>query len=424
MKAHRRLLFFVVVVICAVAASSLAGSSRATGPETAAVYWSSVAEPVISAGRPPASSQVLSGLVHAAIYDSVAAAEGGLEPFLVSPTAADGALPEAAVAKAARDVLVARVPAQAGTVEAAYTAYINGIPDSQAKADGIAAGTAVAAETLALRAGDNFDNAVPYVQAPPGPGVFEPIAQTPVVDVKLKQVIPFTFSSPSDFRPNAPVSLRSGEYGSSFDEVKAYGGTNPDTLRTEAQTDTVRFYTDQAYVQWSRALRGVANGAGLDLRDSARLLGLVHVAAADTMVACWEAKFHYLFWRPFHAIRRADTDGNHKTSPDPNWMHLVTGNHPEYPSGHACITSAYTEGLQTYFHTDRLPLVIESTVFPIGDTRRTRSYERLSDVREDVADARVWGGLHFRSTMEETPKLGDRIVAHVAAHYFRETRGG
>ena len=422
MKSHLRLVF-VTVVLCAVAASALAGSGRATEPN-AVVHWSSVAEPVISAGRPPASSQVLSGLVHAAMYDAVAATEGGLEPFLVSPTVPAGAMPEAAVAKAARDVLVARVPAQAGVVQTAYLDYINAIPDSQEKTDGIAAGTAVAAETLALRANDNFDNVVPYVQAPPGPGVFEPIAQTPVVDVKLKQVIPFTFSSPSGFRPNAPVSLRSGEYASSLNEVKAYGGTNVDTLRTAAQTDTVRFYTDQAYVQWSRTLRGVANGAELGLRDSARLLGFVHVAAADTMVACWEAKFHYLFWRPFHAIRRADTDGNHKTSPDPNWNHLVGGNHPEYPSGHGCITSAYTEGLQTYFHTDRLPLVIESTVFPVGDPRRTRSYERLSDVRDDVADARVWGGLHFRSTMEETPKLGDKVVAHVAAHHFRETRGG
>lgn len=400
-----------------------AAPGTATPPENAVVHWSGISAQAISAGRPPASSQVLSGIVHSAMYDSVAATEGGLEPFMVDPDAPEGALPEAAVAKAARDVLVTRVPAQAGMVIAAYNTFINAIPDSQAKTDGIAVGTAVAAETLALRAGDNFDNVVPYIQPPPGPGVFEPIGPPPPVDVKLKQVIPYTFASPSDFRPNAPVSLRSGEYASSLNEVKAYGGNDPGTQRTQAQTDTVNFWLEQTHVQLSRTLRGVANSHQLDLRDSARLLGLVHVAAADTMIACWEAKYYYLFWRPFHAIRRADTDGNHRTQPDPSWMHLVTGNHPEYPSGHACITGAYTEALQTYFHTDRLPLTVTSTVFPEGDPRRTRNFERLSDVRADVANARVWGGLHFRSTMEATPHLSDRIVAHVAAHYFRESHG-
>ena len=401
-----------------------AGAGTAQPSENAVTYWSRIAEQAISAGRTPASSQVLSGVVHAAIYDAVAATEGGLQPFMVSTSAADGALPAAAVAKAARDVLVTRVPAQAGAVNAAYDAFwtLFAIPESQARTDGIAAGAAVAAAILALRANDNFDNVVPFVQPTPGPGVFEPIAATPPVDVKLKQVVPYTYESPSDFRPNPPVGLRSGEYASSFEEVKELGGI-AGTSRTQAQTDTALFWTEQAFVHWSRTLRVVANGEHLDLRDSARLLGLVHVAAADTQIACWEAKYYYLFWRPFHAIRRADTDGNHKTEPDATWTHLIAGNHPEYPSGHGCETGAYTEALQTFFKTDRLPLVIESTVFPSGDPRRTRSYERLSDVRADVANARVWGGLHFRSTMEETSKLSDKVVAHVAAHHFRESHG-
>ena len=410
----------------AVAAAVVAlvpGAGTAQPTENAAMYWSRIAEETISVGRPPASSQVLSGIVHAAIYDAVAATEGGLEPFMVAPAVADGALPAAAVGKAASDVLAARVPAQAGAVATAYSAFISGIPDSQAKADGVAAGAAVAAAILALRAGDGFDNVVPYVQPTPGPGVFEPVAPTTPVDVKLKQVTPYTFGSPSDFRPNAPVGLLSGEYASSFDEVKAYGGNDAGTLRTQVQTDTVRFYTDQAYVQWSRTLRGLAQSRQLDLRDTARLLGLVQVAAADTQIACWEAKFHYLFWRPVHAIQRADTDGNHKTDMNATWSHLVAGNHPEYPSGHGCVTGAYTEAIETYFHSDRVPLTIESFIFPVGDPRRARSYDRLSDVRADVADARVWGGLHFRSTMEESTKLANRVVAHVAAHHFREARG-
>jgi len=414
-----------VALAVAVAVLGLgAGAGSALPNENAVVYWSGIAEQAISAGgRPPASSQVLSGIVHSAMYDAVAATDGGLEPFLVAPQAAAAALPDAAVAKAARDVLVARIPGQASTVDNAYTAYVNGIPSSQGKAAGISAGAAVASQTLAMRVDDHFDDTVAWVQPTPGPGVFEPFALPPV-DIKLTKVTPYTFGSPSDFRPNAPVSLMSGEYASSLAEVKEYGGgAGVPTSRTQEQTDTVTFWLDQTFAQWSRTLRWLAVDRQLDLRDSARLFGLVHVGAADTMIACWDAKYYYNFWRPTFAIRRADTDGNHKTQADPSWTHLVAGNHPEYPSGHACVTGAYAEALRTYFHTDRVHLEIESLRFATGDPRRTRSYDRLTEVQDDVVNARVWGGLHFRSTMEESPKLSKQIVSHVAAHYFREARG-
>lgn len=396
-----------------------AGVGTAVPTENAVMYWSRVAEPAISAGRPAASGQVLSGIVHAAIYDAVAATEGGLEPFMASPTVAPGASPDAAVATAARDVLVARVPAQASAVNTAYATFMGGIQSSQAKTDGIAAGQAVAAQILGLRANDGFDNVVPFVQPPTGPGVFEPFSSPPV-DVKLKQVTPYTYGSPSDFDPGPPVSLDSGEYAASFEEVKAYGGTNADTLRTPDQTATVLFYTENPYVQYSRMLRLLAGTEQLDLRDTARLFALVHVGAADSQIACWWAKYHYNFWRPTHAIHRADTDGNHKTDPDPTWTHRIAGNHPEYPSGHACETGALTEALQRFFRSERVRLEITSTATPSAPAR---VYDRLGDLRDEVTNARVWGGLHFRSTMEETYKVPMKVVAHVAEHYFRETRG-
>jgi PAP2 superfamily len=424
---HRPKQSNVAIAVAAALAAVLvlalgAGPGAAQPGDNAVTYWSEVAERAISAGgRPPASSQVLSGIVHSAIYDAVAVTEGGLQPFLVSPSAPDGALPDAAVARAARDVLLART-GQAGIVTPAYDAFVNAIPGSQAKTDGLAAGAAVAQATLALRADDNFGDVVPYVQPTPGPGVFEPFSLPPV-DVMLTKVVPYTFESASDFRPNAPVGLMSGEYAASFDEVKAYGGgAGTATVRTQAQTDTVTFWTDPTFVQWSRTLRWLAKDRQLDLRDSARLFGLTHVAGADTMTACFEAKYYYNFWRPTFAIRRADTDGDHKTMPDATWNHLVTGNHPEYPSGHSCFTGAYVEALKTFFGTDRVALEI-STTRPVGNALPPRSYERLSDVLDEVADARVWGGLHFRSTMEESPKLSNRIVSHVAAHHFREAWG-
>jgi hypothetical protein len=346
------------------------------------------------------------------MYDAVAAVEGGLEPFATGVKAPPGASADAAVAQAARDVLVARVPAQAGAVQTAYDAYMAAIPEGPAKAGGIAVGAAAAAGMLAWRMNDGFDDVVPYVQPTPGPGVFEPIAPTTPVDVKLGKVRPFVMESQSAYRPDAPYDLTSKRYARDVAELTEFG-RNTSTSRTAAQTETVRFFLDQTFVQYSRGLRALANTRGLDLRESARLFGYTWVGVADTMIACWEAKYHYYFWRPNHAIQRADTDGNPATVADPTWLPLVTGNHPEYPSGHACITGAFTKSLQQYFGTKKVELTLTSTT-----TGTTRTYERLGDVVADVEDARVFGGLHFRTTMTETAKHFPRIAKDVGKQYF------
>src|SRR5688500_16892013 len=177
-----RILFAATLVLVTALAIGPAGTPAAPG-ENAVVHWSGVAEGAIAAGRPPASSSVLAGMVHGAMYDAVAAVEGGLEPFATTVTAPPGASDDAAVAQAARDVLVARVPGQATNVQIAYDAYMAAIPSGPAKEAGKAVGAAAAAGMLALRAGDGFDDVVPYVQLPPGPGVFEPVAPTTPVDV-------------------------------------------------------------------------------------------------------------------------------------------------------------------------------------------------------------------------------------------------
>ena len=357
--------------LVAVLTLGLTGMSPARA-DNAVVYWSGIAEGAIAAGRPPASSTVLGGIVHGAMYDAVAAIEKGLSPFATSVTAPPGASADAAVAQAARDVLVARVPLQAAAVQTAYDAYMASIPDGSAKDGGKAVGAAAAAGMLAMRTGDHFDDVVPYVQPTPGPGVFEPIAPTTPVDVKLGRVRPFTYGTPSDYRPGGPLELSSKRYAQDVAEVQAIGRVDS-AIRTAEQTETVRFFTDQAFVQYSRALRGLVNAQGLDLRESARLLGYVHVSMADTMIACWEAKYHYHFWRPNHAIQRADTDGNPATSPELGWLPLVTGNHPEYPSGHASITAAVTASLRNYFGTKHVQFVVSSTV--VGTTRTYQSHD-------------------------------------------------
>ena len=153
----------------------------------------------------------------------------------------------------------------------------------------------------------------------------------------------------------------------------------------------------------------------LDLRESARLMGYVNVATADTMIACWEAKYHYSFWRPNHAILRADTDGNPATTAETGWLPLVVGNHPEYPSGHSCFTGAVTESLRNYFGTKHVRIVASSTAVGAGPPR---TYETIDELVKDVENARVWGGLHFRSTMQESAKWAPRIARDVGKHYF------
>jgi hypothetical protein len=405
-----------LVVVLALGSTGTSAAPAAAPGENAVLYWSGVAANAIVVGRAPASSAVLGGMVHGAMYDAVASVEGGLKPFATGVTAPPGASADAAVAQAARDVLVARVSGQAAPVQVAYDAFMASIPDGPAKDAGKAVGTAAAAGMLAMRMGDRYDDPNVYVQQPPGPGVFEPIAPTPPVDPKLAFVRPFTYASPSDYRPGPPVELTSKRYAEDVAELQKYGRFDS-TFRSALQTETVRFHTEQTYLQFSRTLRELALGRGLDLRESARLLGYVNVATADTMIACWEAKYYYNFWRPNHAIQRADTDGNPATTKDTTWLPLIVGNHPEYPSGHSCFTSSVTESLRQYFGTKRIKLVITSLAPGAGPPR---TFNNLDELVADVENARVWGGLHYRSTVEKSAKHFPRIAKDVGKQYFLE----
>jgi hypothetical protein len=408
-----------LVVVLALGSTGTSAAPAAAPGENAVLYWSGVAANAIVVGRAPASSAVLGGMVHGAMYDAVAAVEGGLKPFATGVTAPPGASADAAVAQAARDVLVVRVSGQAATVQAAYDVFMASIPNGPAKDAGKAVGTAAAAGMLAMRTGDHFDDPNVYIQQPPGPGVFEPIAPTPPVDPKLAFVRPFTYASPSDYRPGPPVELTSTRYAEDVAELQKYGGAGANA-RSPLQTETVRFHTEQTYLQFSRTLRELAADRGLDLRESARLLGYVNVATADTMIACWEAKYHYNFWRPNHAIQRADTDGNPATTADPTWLPFVVGNHPEYPSGHSCFTGAVTESLRQYFGTKKVKLVITSLAPGAGPPR---TYDTLDELVTDVQNARVWGGLHYRSTVEQTSKDFPRIAKDIGKRNFLDPSG-
>ena len=289
---------------------------------------------------------MLAGMVHGAMYDAVASVLGGLEPFATAVRGPGGRLGRRS-GRASSPRCARRPRPWTGGERAGRVRRVHGGDPGRSGEDrrqGRRRGRR--GRDARLRTGDHFDDVVPYVQQAPGPGVFEPIAPTTPVDTKLPYVrcpsrtadtrLPAGRALPGDLAEQPAVRARtSPSYRrSGRHRVLAHPGSRPRrALLPHAPT----------YVQYSRALRALVERSGLDLRESARLLGYTWVATGDTMIACWEAKYHYRFWRPNHAIQRADTDGNPATTPDPTWLPLVTGNHPEYPSGHACFTAGRDE---------------------------------------------------------------------------------
>jgi hypothetical protein len=413
-------LTLAAVAVVAIAQASSATSATASAQDNPVTDWNAIAENAIIVGRPVGSALVLEGIVQAAIYDATVAIEGGYEPFVAEPTVSRPASTAAAVAAAARGVLVVRAPGQAASVEARYAAYVATIPDGPAKTNGVSVGERVAEAVLAWRANDGFDASCNdlderacWVQPPLGPGVFEPYPAPPPVDVKLKQVRPLTLTSNDQFRPDGPNPLTSAEYAKDFNEVKAFGRADS-TVRTPEQTETARFWADNTAVQWPRAERALTLGRELSLAESARMLALAQVATADALLACFDAKYHYVFWRPRFAIRRADTDGNPETEADPNWEPLLLVNHPEYPGAHGCGTTAVTVALREFFGTDKVAFSVDSAV-----TATTRYYDRFRDAAKEVYDARTWAGLHFRNSTMEGAWIGKKVGGYVAANFFR-----
>ena len=222
------------------------------------------------------------------------------------------------------------------------------------KTNGILVGEEVGVGMLLLRANDGLDSIVPYVQRPPGPGVYEPTAPATPLGTRMPRVLPLALENASQFRPNGPPALRSGEYAQDFNEVKDLGRVDS-SVRSAEQTAVALFWTDHDIPQWNRNLLRLADARGLTAIETARMLAMAHVAGGDAMIGCFDAKYHYLSWRPLHAIQRADTDGNPHTVPDPTWQPLLpTPNHPEYPSAHACHTTAIAEALESFFGPGRL----------------------------------------------------------------------
>jgi PAP2 superfamily len=349
-----------------------------------------------------------------------------LAKFL-SSAPADPSL-EAAIAAATYDTLVGLQPtlrldsAGQAILHDDYTAYLAAIPDGEGKANGIAVGEQVAEAVLAKRANDGLEkNPTPgdLNPPPPGPGVWQPApAPAPVLGLRLPGVRPLALQSASQFRPDGPSALTSREYAEDFNEVKDLGRLDS-TTRTAEQSIEARFWTDHDIRQWNDGMLRLAATRGLDLVQTARMLAMAHVAGGDAMIACFDAKYHYWFWRPYQAIPQAGSDGNPATEPDPSWKPLAaTPNFPEYPSAHACHSTAVVAALDAFFGTDKVPFTLDSRV-----THTTRAYERLQAVVKDVDLARVLVGFHFLNSDQQGSNLGRKVGRYVAKHLFQPLGG-
>lgn len=406
-----RLTHLGCALLALVSATALAPPARAD----VITDWNATTQTVLVAKG--AQGPPYYALVHVAMYDAVNAIDGRYAVFAVRPTSNPrGASKEAAAATAAYRVLLGVYPDQATVLDAAYAASLAGVPDGSAKTKGVAIGAEVAAAWLALRANDGREANVPYVFGT-GPGVYQrtpPAFPNPIVPW-LGKMQPYALTSPSQYRAYGPPDLTSQRYAQDLAMVKALGGATS-TERTAAETETARFYTESPTTFFSHNLREFAATKKLGVAANARLFAMVFVTEADSMIACWDSKYYFNFWRPVTAIPAADTDDNPATQADALWTPLApTPPHPEYPAGHGCVSTANAEALRYFFGTSHVKVTLTSSV--AGSVPHV--FYNTNAMIDEIKMARVFGGMHFPTSVEHGAIIGKKVGRWVARNHFK-----
>jgi hypothetical protein len=400
--------------------------------------WNAIAQAETLLLRPTAHGQARGiAMVEGAVYDAVNAIDRGYEPYLINFRAV-GAQPwasqDAAAATAAYRVLLAITPAarHAG-LTTAYTATLDAIPNGPIEQGGIAAGEAAAAAMLAYRQNDGF-MAVFNPVIGEDPGDWRPLGwpTAPAFDPDGWVGDLKTFVIEEPIRSKGPNALTSRAYARDFDEVKEVGALNS-TTRTLDQTRAAVFWQFAPIALWNPLARTLATRYGLDAADQARLYAMVNLAAADAAISCWYDKYQWAFWRPRAAIREAGTDGNARTIADPSWEPLFTPAtatvpplntppFPDHPSGHGCLSGAVLKTMANFFGTDKVAFEVVGGRTLDGVLIAPRQFERFSDATEEIVEARIWGGIHFRTADTQGAELGTK-VARVIKKAFRPLHG-
>ena len=399
--------------------------------------WNATAQAEAVLIRPTAHGQARGmAMVQGAVYDAVNAITRTHQPYVLDLDDVDDVQPfasqDAAVATAAHHVLVQIVaPARVAALDTAYGATLGAIAEGPMKADGVEAGEAAAAAMLAARQNDGFMAAfTPTIGTDPGD--WRPIGwpATPAFDPDgwVGNLKPFVIESTSQFRSEGPNALTSAEYAEDYNEVKELGALTS-TKRTADQTTAAVFWQFPPAALYNRLARDLAasNRYGLDTFKQARLYAMINLAMADAATSCWNDKYHWSFWRPRAAIREGETDGNPATIGDPNWESLfhpstgaglATPPFPDHPSGHGCVSGSVFRTFREFFGTDKVAFDIHSGRFP----GQPRHFERFSLATKEVIDARIWGGIHFRTADVQGAVMGKKVAFWLQKHYFNPVK--
>ena len=394
------------------AMSTDAGAVPAADPArdpSVIIEWNELAMSVLSSsGRPLITQPFVVATMQLAMYDAVVAIEGRYEPFATEIVADPTASSAAAAAQAARDVLTDYLPANVATFDAALDQTLASIPDGESEDLGVEVGHVAAAGALALRANDGSQSGPVPPLRESAPGQWEP---TPPATNGLTPWIatarPFVMATADQFRPPAPPRLSTGAYRRAVDEVRRLGGSTS-TERTTEQSDVARFWGDQPIAQNQRALRGHASKLGWDIVRTARLFAAVLTAEADAFIACWDAKYHFQLWRPWQSVPVVE----------PGWTPMLgTPNHPEFPSAHGCLTGTLAFALSELMDTMLIDLDIDAV-----NTGTTRHFDTRRQLITEVGDARIWGGLHYRFSVDAGVDIARRVVGLTFRTHFRPAR--
>jgi PAP2 superfamily len=352
-------------------------------------------------------------IVHTAVYEAVNAITHRYSPSDLQLEAPPDASVKAAVAAANHIALATLVPSRQAAINTAYEAALSMIPDSPAKTAGITAGGKAAKMILGLRANDGADRGEtyrPYTTA----GVYVPTV-IPAVP-QWPQRKPWLMKSPNQFRPGPPTRLTTELWARDYNEIKELGGKNS-MRRTQEQTEIARFWEATLPSIYHGVLRSVATLPGRELTQNARLFAAVTQATDDALIAVMDAKYRYNFWRPVTAIRNGDIDGNNATERNPSWTPFIdTPFHPEYPCAHCIVSGAVGTVLKAEIGTGPMPILMTTSYTAKGVTRR---WTKIDDFMQEVANARIYGGMHYRTSTEVGTAMGKRIGELAIAKYLR-----
>ena len=357
--------------------------------------------------------------LHIAIYDAVNSIDPTHQVFAVDPpNKVPWANMEAAVHSAARRILMTFFSADSAYIDSVYQSRMSLLPDDSTTTKGAEIGNTTAVMYLSLRTGDGREANIPYIWQPMDPGVYQPTPPGSPEYIPAApwtaQLRPFSFDSSSQYRSPAPPLLTSDAYATDFNEVKTFGSLDSINTTTE-QREIARFHTENPGVLWPRNIRLFAASQSFSLSESARFFAQIFVSIGDAVISGWNSKYFYNRWRPSTAIRNADLDGNTSTEKDTLWQPLVgTPRHPEYPAAHGVVSGAIAYTIERFFDTQNIPITLTSTV-----TGTQHNFTNMNDLLAEIVNARVWGGMHFRSSVEAGIEIGKQVAESVADKFTR-----